>query len=44
METKHTCFCEEGFIDRLFLVLEIFVGGEGRGGRFGAYTSDKSLW
>ena len=23
METKDTCFCEESFIDRSFLVLEI---------------------
>ena len=25
METKDTCFCEESFIDRSFLVLEILI-------------------
>ena len=27
METNDTCFCEESFIDRLFLVWEILRGG-----------------
>ena len=31
METKDRCFCEESFIDRSFLILEIFFGGEGPG-------------
>ena len=26
METKDTCFCDESFIDRSFLVLEILRG------------------
>ena len=31
METKDRCFCEESFIDRSFLILEIFLGGGGTG-------------
>ena len=40
MEAKGTSFCEESFIDRLFLVLEILM----RGGHFvNGYTSQKTL-
>ena len=42
METKDTCFCEENFIDRSFLVLEILRGGV-RWEQSG-YSSQKSPW
>ena len=46
IETKDTCFSEENFIDRSFLVLEILREG---GGGFEppcphGYTSQKSPW
>ena len=42
MEAKGTSFCEETFIDRLFLVLEILM--RGGGGHFvNGYTSQKTL-
>ena len=30
METKDTCFCEESFIDRSFLVLEILRAAQAK--------------
>ena len=42
MEAKGTSFCEETFIDRLFLVLEILMRGGG-GPFVNGYTSQKTL-
>ena len=44
IEKKDTLFCEESFIDRSFLALEILRGGHFMPVPQNDYTSQKSSW